>query len=85
MTRGNFPAGQMHNSLILYTLHLTATDKTESSYDISKKKEQKKQLMLPFLYLRSESNRDQRNRNPLFYPLNYGGIPLGIAKIVLFL
>ena len=25
-----------------------------------------------FKYSRSESNRDQRNRNPLFYPLNYG-------------
>ena len=25
-----------------------------------------------FMYSRSESNRDQRNRNPLFYPLNYG-------------
>ena len=23
-------------------------------------------------YTRTESNRDQRNRNPLFYPLNYG-------------
>ena len=28
-----------------------------------------------FMYPRSESNRDQRNRNPLFYPLNYRGIP----------
>ena len=28
-----------------------------------------------FSYPRSESNRDQRNRNPLFYPLNYRGIP----------
>ncbi len=25
-----------------------------------------------YAYTRTESNRDQRNRNPLFYPLNYG-------------
>ena len=33
-----------------------------------------------FQYPRSESNRDQRNRNPLFYPLNYRGIPLKDCK-----
>ena len=34
------------------------------------------------LYPRSESNRDQRNRNPLFYPLNYRGGLFGTANIV---
>ncbi len=34
-----------------------------------------KLLEIPLWYPRSESNRDQRNRNPLFYPLNYRGIP----------
>ena len=29
-------------------------------------------LCLKNQYTRTESNRDQRNRNPLFYPLNYG-------------
>ena len=39
-----------------------------------------------FSYPRSESNRDQRNRNPLFYPLNYRGIPQkGTANIIIFL
>ena len=27
----------------------------------------------PFLYPHAESNRNHRNRNPVFYPLNYGG------------
>ncbi len=26
------------------------------------------------MYPRAESNRNRRNRNPKFYPLNYGGI-----------
>ncbi len=39
-----------------------------------------------FQYPRSESNRDQRNRNPLFYPLNYRGIlfPKGTANLHIF-
>ena len=36
-------------------------------------------------YPRSESNRDQRNRNPLFYPLNYRGIPFRECKFSYFL
>ena len=35
-------------------------------------------------YPRSESNRDQRNRNPLFYPLNYRGILFWDCKIIQF-
>ena len=39
----------------------------------------------PYLmYPRSESNRDQRNRNPLFYPLNYRGILFKGCKVSFF-
>ena len=30
-------------------------------------------LEIPFLYPQGESNAYRRNRNPKFYPLNYGG------------
>ena len=36
------------------------------------------------VYPRSESNRDRQNRNLKFYPLNYRGIRLGIANLVIF-
>ena len=29
------------------------------------------------VYPRAESNRNRRNRNPKFYPLNYGGRTIG--------
>ena len=39
----------------------------------------------PFLllYLRRESNPNRRNRNPIFYPLNYGDIFV-YAKLIKF-
>lgn len=36
-----------------------------------------------FLYPRRESNPKLRNRNPLFYPLNYRGL-IDIAKLMIF-
>ena len=34
-----------------------------------------------FLYARGESNPNRRNRNPIFYPLNYGRIfPICVGK-----
>lgn len=37
------------------------------------------------LYTHTESNRNRRNRNPIFYPLNYGCISLDLlCKVKIF-
>ena len=41
----------------------------------TKQKQESTAVAVLSWYPRSESNRDQRNRNPLFYPLNYRGVP----------
>jgi hypothetical protein len=34
-----------------------------------------------YLWLRRESNPDLEFRKPLFYPLNYGALRFGVAKV----
>ena len=53
-------------------------------YRDTKKWNLQKNLKIPLWYPRSESNRDRQNRNLKFYPLNYRGIRLGIANLVIF-
>ena len=54
---------------------------SQSDDSFPQQKNGRRLLPSVFLYARGESNPNRRNRNPIFYPLNYGRIfPICVGK-----